>query len=382
MDSSLPVFIDIPEKEQAQEIRQYLISAGADLSASSEENIHEELAALLDASDNWLKSACDADLEAMMNSFISLIHVCGFDGDKLTRKFCSKITDMGASENNALLRIKILNNLFTGLAEDNNLRFDVYLSQIRLATKFSLTATIKTDLKDILTWLEQWKVSTDQKRTCYRELHSALKNRQSDASASRMLLELLSTYDESSATSAEAYEDARACVIEIVGKPGVFTMNHLLALAPIRAMRGKPELDLLNIFVSGTMNDYLSFYSKNKEFMEATGLSHLDCVNKIRVLTFLTMATQQSEIPFHECINTLDVNEDDVEDFVVELVQSGLVHAKIDQINEKIIIRSSSRRTFNKSEWEELYNQIETWKDNLQTIRSSLEQVALNQVAA
>lgn len=382
MDSSLPVFIDIPEKEQAQEIRQYLISAGADLSASSEENIHEELAALLDASDNWLKSACDADLEAMMNSFISLIHVCGFDGDKLTRKFCSKITDMGASENNALLRIKILNNLFTGLAEDNNLRFDVYLSQIRLATKFSLTATIKTDLKDILTWLEQWKVSTDQKRTCYRELHSALKNRQSDASASRMLLELLSTYDESSATSAEAYEDARACVIEIVGKPGVFTMDHLLALAPIRAMRGKPELDLLNIFVSGTMNDYLSFYSKNKEFMEATGLSHLDCVNKIRVLTFLTMATQQSEIPFHECINTLDVNEDDVEDFVVELVQSGLVHAKIDQINEKIIIRSSSRRTFNKSEWEELYNRIETWKDNLQTIRSSLEQVALNQVAA
>lgn len=46
------------------------------------------------------------DLEAMMNSFISLILFCTFD-DKLTRKFCSKLTEMGASENNALLRIKM-----------------------------------------------------------------------------------------------------------------------------------------------------------------------------------------------------------------------------------------------------------------------------------
>lgn len=46
------------------------------------------------------------DLEAMMNSFISLILFCTFD-DKLTRKFCAKLTEMGASESNALLRIKM-----------------------------------------------------------------------------------------------------------------------------------------------------------------------------------------------------------------------------------------------------------------------------------
>ena len=47
------------------------------------------------------------DLEAMMNSFISLILMSTFDGDKLTQKFCSKLTDVGASENNAKLRIKM-----------------------------------------------------------------------------------------------------------------------------------------------------------------------------------------------------------------------------------------------------------------------------------
>ena len=46
------------------------------------------------------------DLEAMMNSFISLILFCTYD-DKLTRKFIVKMTEIGASENNALLRIKM-----------------------------------------------------------------------------------------------------------------------------------------------------------------------------------------------------------------------------------------------------------------------------------
>jgi hypothetical protein len=90
MDSSLPVFIDIPEKDQANEIRQYLLSAGADLGPTSKENILEELSCLLDACDNWLKSAADADLEALMNSFISLILFSAFD-DKLTKKVLYKV---------------------------------------------------------------------------------------------------------------------------------------------------------------------------------------------------------------------------------------------------------------------------------------------------
>merc|ERR1712013_895518 len=104
MDNSLPVFIDLAEKEQAAEIRQYLMSAGADLSENPKESIQEELSCLLDACDNWLKSAPDADLQGVMNSFISLILYCSFD-EKLTRKLISKLVEMGASSNNALLRI-------------------------------------------------------------------------------------------------------------------------------------------------------------------------------------------------------------------------------------------------------------------------------------
>lgn len=372
MDNSLPVFIDLPEKDQAEEIRQYLISAGADLNANSKENIHEELSCLLDACDNWLKSASDADLEAMMNSFISLILFCTFD-EKLTKKFCVKLTEMGASSNNALLRIKILNNLFVGLPTDNSLRYDVYIGQLRLASKFGQTNAITTQLKQVKDWLKTWNVDIEQRRVCYRELHAALKDEQKSEEATRVMLELLATYDEESASLAK--DDAEKCVIDFISKPDIFIMDHLLQLKPVSVLQGSPIYELLKIFVSGQLIDYMEFYSNQKEYIEEIGLDHDANISKMRILTTLSLSIQEKEISFAHLSEVLGIQSEDIEEYIIELVKSKLVHAKIDQINEKMIIRSTRVRTFGMSEWQQLEQKLETWHANLQSIRSNLEQV-------
>jgi len=372
MDNSLPVFIDLPEKDQAEEIRQYLISAGADLSANSKENIHEELSCLLDACDNWLKSASDADLEAMMNSFISLILFCTFD-DKLTRKFCSKLTEMGASENNALLRIKILNNLFVGLPASNPLRYDVYICQLRLASQFGQTNAIQTSLKQVNNWLKTWNVDMEQRRVCYRELHVALKDEQKGEEATKVMLELLAAYDEESALLAK--DDAEKCVIDFISKPNIFIMDHLLQLKPVMVLQGTPLHELLGIFVSGQLSDYVAFYESHKEYIEQIGLDHTANINKMRILTTISLSINEKDISFQQLRNVLGFEDEDIEEYVIELVKSKLVHAKIDQINEKIIIRSTSVRTFGLNEWQQLEHKLETWFVNMQSIRTNLEQV-------
>jgi len=372
MESSLPVFIDIPEKEQANEIRQYLISAGADLTSTSKENILEEVSCLLDACDNWLKSAADADLEALMNSFIYLILFCSFD-EKLTRKFCTKVTDVGASQSNALLRVNILKNLFTALPATSGLRFDTYLGQVNLASKFGLTDDIETQLKVVDDWLNKWNVSIENRRTCYRDLHGALKDQQKSEEATRVILKLLSTYDESSATQAK--EDAEKCVLDFIGKQDVFIMDHLLKLKPVEILAGQPIHKLLEILVSGQLSDYKEFYNANKEFVDKSDLVHDHIIEKMRILTMLSLAINNKEISFAQIKESLHLDEDDIEDFVIDFVKSGLAHAKIDQINEKIVIRSTSRRTFGKGEWEELQDRLQIWLDNLSLIKTSMEQV-------
>jgi len=373
MDNSLPVFIDLPEKEQAGEIRQYLMSAGADLSENSKESIHEELSCLLGACDIWLKSASDADLEAVMNSFISLILYCTFD-EKLTRKFISKLTDFGANVNNALLRIKVLNNLFVGLPITNPLRYDVYIGQLRLASRFGQTNNIMTSLSQVKTWLKTWGVDMEQRRVCYRELHAALKDQQRGEEATKVMLELLSTYDETSAVLAK--EDAQKCVLDFIMKPDVFIMDHLLKLKPVTTLAGEPIYRLLEIFVSGVLADYLEFYEVNKEWVSQAGLEHEANIHKMRILTTLSLSVQEKEISFRDLRGILGfTDDDDIEEYIIDLIKSKLIHAKMDQMNGKMIIRSSSVRTFGREEWQQLEYKLETWFSNMQSIRSSLEQV-------
>lgn len=89
------------------------------------------------------------------------------------------------------------------------------------------------------------------------------------------------------------------------------------------------------------------------------------------------MASQQTQITFADLTQAIQVEVDSIEDFIVEAIQNGLVHAKIDQVNEMIVIRSCSRRTFSEMEWQELRSKMQQWKENLATIRSSLEQVVV-----
>jgi len=378
MDNSLPVFIDLPEKEQAGEIRQYLISAGADLSAHAKESIHEELSCLLDACDNWLKSASDADLEAVMNSFISLILYCTFD-EKLTRKFIMKLTEMGASSSNALLRIKILNNLFVGLPVTNPLRYDVYIGQLRLASQFAQTNDMMTSLKQVKVWLKTWNVDMEQRRVCYRELHAALRDQQRSDEATKVMLELLSTYDETSAVLAK--EDAQKCVIDFISKPDVFIMDHLLQLKPVMTLQGTPIHRLLEIFVSGHLNDYLDFYHENADFLNELGLDHQANIHKMRILTTLSLSITEKEVSFAHLRSLLGFTDDeDVEEYIIDLIKSKLLHAKMDQMNQKMVIRSTSVRTFGMGEWQQLEEKLEGWFNNMQTIRTSLEQVVQPQV--
>jgi len=372
MDTSLPVFIDLPEKEQAEEIRQYLISAGADLNANSKENIHEELSCLLDACDNWLKSASDADLEAMMNSFISLLLFTTFD-EKLTRKFCTKLTDMGASSNNALLRIKILNNLFVGLPCNNPLRYDVYIGQLHLATKFSHTNAIITQLNQVKNWLKTWNVDIEQRRSCYRELHAALKDEQKSDEATKVMLELLSSYDEENALLAK--DDAEKCVIDFISKPDIYIMDHLLQLKPVLVLKDQPIYRLLEIFVSGHLADYLEFYELHKSYIEDIGLNHVSNITKMRILTTLSLSIQEKEISFAYLKEILGFEDENIEEYIIDMVKSKLVHAKIDEMNQKMVIRSASVRTFGLNEWQQLEQKMETWCSNLQSIRSNLDQV-------
>ena len=95
-------------------------------------------------------------------------------------------------------------------------------------------------------------------------------------------------------------------------------MDHLLLLAPVKVLEGENIHKLLNIFVSGRLQDYLEFYAKEKSFIESSGVKHDRNITKMRILTFLQSAENQKEMTFDAIQQQMQITPDEVESFIIE----------------------------------------------------------------
>ena len=184
------------------------------------------------------------------------------------------------------------------------------------------------------------------------------------------MIELLGTYTEENA--ANAREDANKCIVSFISDPNTFLMDHLLTLKPVKILEGEPIHDLLTIFVADKLTDYTSFYNKNKDFVESLGLSHENNLQKMRLLTFMQIAERVKEIKFESIEQELQLKPEEVEDFIVDVLRTKLVKAKVDQVNRKVFVTSTMHRTFGKQQWNMLRNILSKWKDNLDNVNSTL----------
>ena len=101
---------------------------------------------------------------------------------------------------------------------------------------------------------------------------------------------------------------------------------------------------------------------------------------QMKLLTFMQLAETRSEISFGEIQKNLQLGDNEVEDFLIELLKTKLVRAKIDQPNQVVHITSTMHRTFTKQHWTHLHTLLTSWKSNLHTIRDQISHLAQAQL--
>ena len=100
----------------------------------------------------------------------------------------------------------------------------------------------------------------------------------------------------------------------------------------------------------------------------------------MKLLTFMQLAETRNEISFGEIQKNLQLGDNEVEDFLIVLLKTKLVRAKIDQPNQVVHITSTMHRTFTKQHWTHLHNLLTSWKSNLHTIRDQISHLAQAQL--
>jgi len=253
------------------------------------------------------------------------------------------------------------------------LRFGVYLTLVRLASVSANIGLVFSDLALIKQWFPVSAVGVERIQSLLRLLHEALVAQKQSESASRVMIELLSTYTEENAS--QARDDAYKCIVWFLADKNTFLLDHLLALKPVKFLEGEPIHDLLTIFVAEKLSSYIRFFNANKEFVESLGLSHEQNLQKMRLLTFMQMAENRKEMPFDTIQAELQLNADQVEAFVIDVLRTRLVKAKVDQLQKRVLVSSTMHRTFGRPQWQQLRDTLHKWSNNLSHVQHTVQTI-------
>jgi len=371
---SVPVFIDLSLDQQSGELRSYFKGLGAEISEEpSEDGLEKDLRHIIEVCDLCFKENADSDVESVLNSIGSLLVMVPVDrSENLILSFCEKLTKAPAPRV-AVICLRCLSNLFHGLNETSPLRYHVYYNMVKVAGQLDSIKSIFADVDKLKSWTALCGVTVDKLQALLRLLHDALVDSKLSDLASKVMIELLSTYTEDNAS--QARDDAHRCIVSSLGDPNTFLLDHLLALKPVKFLEGELIHDLLTIFVSEKLSSYLQFYDANKDFVSSIGLSHEQNTQKMRLLTFMQMAENKKEIPFEILQKELKLESDAVEGFIIDVVRTKMVRAKIDQLNSKVVISATMHRTFGRTQWQQLYEVLSTWRTNLTQVDASMQTV-------
>lgn len=198
------------------------------------------------------------------------------------------------------------------------------------------------------------------------------------------MLKLLATF-----TEVELNEESKTTAIDVaVGaiRDPVSLLNEqrgILSLPPIKVLEKdnatKSLYSLLQIFQEGKLEDFQSFLSSSESTLSKYNLSKDECIRHMRLLSLCSLAAEHEEIPYEAIATTLQVPSGEVESWVITAVSSGLLSAKMDQLQHVVMVERSVVRKFDLEEWKILKERLDVWKKNVKGVLDGLKQSQLSQ---
>jgi len=377
---NVPVFIDISLEEQAEELRAYFKSLGAEIAAErSEKGIEDDLHKIIGVCDAAFKDSNvrEQQVEEVLNGIVSMLALVE-KSENLIVAFCEKLSKAPVNGVGSTC-LKVLWSLYQSLDKASPMRIHVYYYLVQLAGKLSQIDLVYKDMESTKSAFASNPPSNEQLQKLLRLLHEVLLSCGRSEDASQVMVELLGTYTTENAS--QAREEAQRCIVASLADPQTFLLDRLLQLTPVKFLENELIHDLLKIFVSDRLESYQKFYDNHREFVNKLGLNHEANLRKMRILTFMQMAETQSEISFQEIKKHMQITDDiDVEDFLIDLLRTRLVRAKIDQPNQMVHVTSAMHRTFTQEHWSNLHTLLVNWKSNLHTVREHVGHLAQMQI--
>jgi len=135
----------------------------------------------------------------------------------------------------------------------------------------------------------------------------------------------------------------------------------------------KSLFDLLSIFQQGKLEDFQTFQTNNPDTLTKYSIPSISATRNMRLLSLCSLATDYEEIPYDAIASTLQVEPSDVESWVIDAVSSGLLDAKMNQLEKVVLVERCAVRRFGIDQWKILQKRIDLWKKNVRDVLEGLK---------
>ncbi|KAI9029967.1 hypothetical protein CLU79DRAFT_733478 [Phycomyces nitens] len=312
----------------------------------------------------------DRDVENAFN--LTVVIVLGAPEKELTASVHALVNTLSKTESQKTsLKQKILLNLYNALPATSTLRYNAFVGLVDVTAQADELDSLYSQLEHIDRWVKQWGIDVETERNLYSNLSDKLRQAREEKLSLDFLLKKLSTYSQETVST----DCAKEAVLRAVDTENFFAFEDLLQYTAIQKIKGTPEFELLNVFLNGNLSTYKTFAASNPTLVK-------DSENNLRKIRLLSLASLGSdnlarELTYGEVAKALDISEDEVEMWVIDVIRAGLVEAKLDQLNKNVIVHRSIYRVFGKEQWQQLGARLNTWKDSLNEILAIISNAKL-----
>lgn len=335
---------------------------------------------MLTSADLIFSKVSEKDVECIYTVICSLVTKPESPDESLemAKLIANKVTQQ--ANDKPALRMKILFNLYN-LLVNPYCRFYVYMKALDLAINGKATELVIPSFKKMDTFLREWNIGMEDQRKLFLAIANILKESKSRSSGKdsfKFLTRYLATLSNEDANAiSEAKEEAVNAVIEFVKSPDMFQCD-LLDMPAVAQLEKDGNLalvyELLKIFLTQKLDAYLEFHAANSTFLESHGLVHDDCITKMRLISLIDLASAESgQISFTLIKDTLKINDDEVETWVVKAITAKLIDCRMDQMNQTVIVSRCVERMFGQQQWLALRTKLGTWRGNIANVINTIQ---------
>eukprot|EP01097_Dermamoeba_algensis_P006324 TRINITY_DN3957_c0_g1_i1.p1 TRINITY_DN3957_c0_g1~~TRINITY_DN3957_c0_g1_i1.p1 ORF type:complete len:401 (-),score=94.93 TRINITY_DN3957_c0_g1_i1:253-1455(-) len=375
----LRFYYKIQAKEKNEKVNDQIDLKGEASTLVKENKTRELLEKVIDPRFPLFTMGTELEIEVCFNVTCSLLRK--LDSQSVTEVVKKMTTTLVANKTErSTLRLKILNNLYNMFDPDSLSRYEVFYNIVQYAHESKNAELVTPHFAKAENWLRIWKVSVEHRRNLYKLFYRVLKEIEPSLESHKYLVKHLSTVEANDAAGLqEVIPDAVTAAVEAIQLPEVFQCDHLLEIPAIAQLEKSSNethvklFQLLKLFAVERLDSFYAFHQKNPNFLQSVGLAYDDCLRKIRLLSLASLAAESEEIPYSAIAKTLQIEESEVETWVIFAVSGKIMEAKMNQVRRVVAVERCTQRVFTQVQWKQMSTRLHTWKDNVTNLLQMLQ---------